>query len=325
MPRCVRTRRRQDQAPDQNGKDAFDPGHHEIGEQADLGVAQAAVLAEDGQLNGQRWRGRGHGNQRAAAQVIGDLEDGFQNDAMPVQRPLRQHVAIIRFEGAGDLKTPQALRGLQGPLKLFRAGKAQVQTIVPVGQQRIAILGQAATRDIGGGGAEQARAICHKTDFQRAVFQLAQMEGQIQPFGGDIDHPVGQAQAQIDLRVGGLESRHMRGNDAPPDAKRGGHEQRAARILGDVAHGGLGLGDGLQHLQRAVIKQPPVFGGLQAARRAVEQAHAKVLFQLRDSRRGHGGRGALITRCRTHAAQFIDTDEHLERGDVRHGVCGAFF
>ena len=79
-----------------------------------------------------------------------------------------------------------------------------------------------------------------------------------------------------------------------PMPERGRDEDRAARVLGDIHHGGLGLVDRLQHLAGAVVEDAAVLGRLQAAGGAVEQAHAKVLFQFGDSGRGDGGRGALI-------------------------------
>jgi len=94
--------------------------------------------------------GRRHRDQPARAQMIGHVEDRFQHDAAPVQRPAGQHVAVIRFEGAGDLEPPRALGGLQRPLELFRTRKAQVQAIVPLGHQRGAVDGHPPPRHIGG-------------------------------------------------------------------------------------------------------------------------------------------------------------------------------
>jgi hypothetical protein len=43
-----------------------------------------------------------------------------------------------------------------------------------------------------------------------------------------------------------------------------------------------------------------------------------MLFQFSDSGGCDGGRGALVAGSRTHSAEFIDTDEHLQVGNVGH-------
>ncbi len=117
----------------------------------------------------------------------------------------------------------------------------------------------------------------------------------------------------------------MRGDEAPPDPKGGGDKDRAARVLRDIHHRRLGLVDRFEHLARAVIEDPAIFGGLQRPGGAVEQAHAEVLFQFGYAGRGDGGRTALIAGCRTHAAQFIDTDEHSDVVHIGHGGAAPFF
>jgi hypothetical protein len=49
-----------------------------------------------------------------------------------------------------------------------------------------------------------------------------------------------------------------------------------------------------------------------------------MLFQLRNPGGCDRGRGALIPRSRTHSAEFIDTDEHLQVGNVGHSGFARF-
>jgi hypothetical protein len=92
------------------------------------------------------------------------------------------------------------------------------------------------------------------------------VEGDVEPFGGDVDDvAVRQAQAQVDLGVEVLEGGDMGRDEAATDAKGGGDEEGAARVLGHVHHGGFGLFYRVEHAARAVIEDAAVLGGLQAA------------------------------------------------------------
>ena len=94
-----------------------------------------------------------HFHQRAAGQMVGDLEDGFQDNPAPIQRPTGQHVPVIGFEWPRYLEAARPVGRLQRPLKLCRAGKAQGQAIMPVRDQRRAVAGQATAGDVIGRGA----------------------------------------------------------------------------------------------------------------------------------------------------------------------------
>ncbi len=236
-----------------------------------------------------------------------------------------QHIAIVAFKRTGDFIAPRAVRGLQGPLELFRAGKAQVQTIVPVADQRIAIRRHPAPFDIGGGGTQKAGQVGDQPDLQRAILKNAKVKGDVEPLGGQVDQAVGQPQPHINLRVKRVEGGHMGRDEAPPDAQGGRHKHHTARVLRHLHHRSLCLFNRLQHLAGPVIEQAAILGRLQAAGGAVEQAHAEVPLQLRYPGRGDGRRGALIPGSRTHTAQFIDADEHLQGGDIGHFGFRAIF
>ena len=114
------------------------------------------------------------------------------------------------------------------------------------------------------------------------------MERHIDPFLGDVHVAVGHAQAHLNIGIGVLEVGDM-GRDEPfPHAQRRGHEDRAARVVGDGRHGGFGLGNRLQDICRALIVRQTVLGRMDAPGRAVEQANAEMFFELGDPARGDG-------------------------------------
>ena len=81
---------------------------------------------------------------------------------------------------------------------------------------------------------------------------------------------------------------------------------------------------GLEHLARTFIEDAAILGRLKAAGGAIEEAHGQMPLQFRNPGRGDGGRGALIPGSRTHPAQFIDTDEHFQVGNIGHSGFARF-
>lgn len=80
-------------APDDIGN----PVRNELHEEARFRVLVAAMGEETGHLDGF---GRGifpDHDQRAGGQILRDLENRFQGNAMPGKCPVRQHIAIIAF------------------------------------------------------------------------------------------------------------------------------------------------------------------------------------------------------------------------------------
>ncbi len=278
------------------------------------------MLREAGKLHRQRRAFPRDRNKPSVAQMVRHLEDRLHDDPAPVESPAGQDVAVIGLERPRHLEAARAFRGAQRPLEFRRAGKAQVEAIVTVADQRIPVQGIAPPRDIAGRGAQDARAIPDKPHLQRGILERAKMEGHVQPLGHHVDLAVRQAQADVDLGVFILEFRHMRRDEPAPDPKRCRDEDRSAQHLRRGHDRGFGIVDRLQHLARAIVEKAPVLGGLQAPGRAVEQPDAQMLFQFRYPRRGDGGRGALIPRGGGHRPEFEDADEHLDIVDVGHSL-----
>ena len=86
------------------------------------------------------------------------------------------------------------------------------------------------------------------------VLQGAEVEGEVERLGGDVDAAVGEAEADVDLGVEVVEGGDERGDQPLAEAEGGGDVQRAARVLRDVGDGGLGLLDGLEDLLRALVE-----------------------------------------------------------------------
>ena len=89
-------------------------------------------------------------------------------------------------------------------------------------------------------------------------------------------------------------------------------------LLRDVGDGGLGLGDGVEDVLRALVEDRALLGRLQAAGGAVEEAHPEVALELGDAGRGDGGGDALVAAGGGHRAELVDADEGPEVVDVAH-------
>ena len=144
--------------------------------------------------------------------------------------------------------------------------------------------GQPARLEIGGRGAEDARAIGEFAHPQRAIFRQAKEKGHVEPFGGQVELAVRKPQAQVDLGVFLFESRDMRRDEPAPDAKGGCDMERAARRLGDGAYRRLGLVDRVENLAGAAVEDLALFGGVQLAGGAHEEADAEIVLKLGNPR-----------------------------------------
>ena len=94
----------------------------------------------------------------------------------------------------------------------------------------------------------------------------------------------------------------------------------AARLAGQRADGGLGLGDRLQHLLGAGVEHRAVLGRHQLPGRAVEQPHAEMLFQLLDAVGGDRRRDAHVAARRRQIAEFDDADEDGDVVEIGHAA-----
>ena len=238
---------------------------------------------------------------------------------MAGERPFRQHVAVIAFEGAGNLEGAGALRRLQCPAVLARPRVAQHEAGMRPPGDLVARFRGAVAGDVTGRGREHARAVLDHPKLQGAVFEGAEVEGEIEPLGHQIDAAVGKAQAGVRRRIAILEIGDVRGDEAPPDAERRGDEDAAPRLLPGAGHLGLGLLDRLEDAACAPVEEMAVLRRFQHPCGAVEKPHAEVLFKLGDAARGNGGRTALIARRRRHGAKLVDAHEHAQRFHIGHG------
>ena len=206
-----------------------DPVACEFHEKPGLRVLKAAVRVEKGELHRKRRRRLGHGHQRPRCQMMHDLEQRFQDNAMPAERPFGQHVAIVGFERTRDVEALGPAWRLQRPAEFRGARKAQVQAIVFVRDECLAIGWVAAPFDIGRRSTENARALCDLANAQGTILWLTQKQREVEPLGRQVDLPVRKAEADVDLGVFGFELWDEGAKEPATRAKWRRHKERAAR------------------------------------------------------------------------------------------------
>ena len=169
----------------------------------------------------------------------GDLEAGAVGDAGACERPVGEDVGVVGVEGAvrGDLQ--RAVVGGEGPEVFARAGKAQQEAVVALGDQVVRGLRRAAGGEIGGGGEEDALAVGDGAHLEARVLSVAEGEGDVDAFREVVDLAVGEPEPDLDAGEGGVEVGDERRHDAAADAERRGDDQRAARLQREGGDGGL--------------------------------------------------------------------------------------
>ena len=255
--------------------------------------------------------------------MLSHFKNRFHCDAVSGQRPIRQHIPIIRFVPPRDAEPFWAIRCVQPPFKLSRPRKPQVQTFVVSRHQRVTRRRIAMCLYIRRTCAQNTLNVGDFSNAQVAVLRLTQKKRQIKAFGGQIHFAIRQSEPDLNFWVLGQKPRHQGGDQPPPHAKRCRHIKRSFGVFGDVDHLRLGTFDRLQYFACAAIKGFALFCRRQAARRALKQPHAQVFFQLRNTRRGHSRRYAHIPTRSRHTAQFVDTNKGANVIEIRH--CFVFF
>src|SRR5690606_23214115 len=125
--------------------------------------------------------------QAAIAQIGLDLKTRLVDNAVTGQRPARQHVAVVRIEGAADLELPWSLLRLQRPAILTRTRESQQQAVVTLRDQIFRALRLAATGEIGGRRRQHALTVHDAAQAQAGILQNAQLEGDVDALPHDVD------------------------------------------------------------------------------------------------------------------------------------------
>ena len=175
-------------------------------------------------------------------------------------------------------------------------GIAVEQAVVALVDEVLPGLGPRAAGEIGRRGDEDAAAVGDRADAQVRILERAEQDRHVEALGGDVELAVGEAQADVDLRVFVLEGGDQRRDQPLADAEGRRDVQRATRVLGEIGDGRLGLLDGLEDLAGALVEEAALLGRLQAARRAVEEPDAEMALELGDARARHRRRDALVAR-----------------------------
>ena len=130
---------------------------------------------------------------------------------------------------------------------------------------------------------------------------------------------VGEAQAEVDLGVAGLELGHERREDPPAEAERCRDPQAALGRAAGIRDHALGVLERAQHVLAGVVVDQPVLGRLDLARGAVEEARAEMALELLQAVAHDRRRQAHVAAGRRQAAELDDPDEHPDVLEQRHG------
>src|SRR5690606_9915321 len=100
----------------------------------DLRILEILVRIDRRKLHRHRGELRQDDLELTIAEEGLDLEARLVDDAAPRQAPAREHVAVIRVEGAVDIESRESGGGLQRPEMLPVAGKSQHEAIMALDQ-----------------------------------------------------------------------------------------------------------------------------------------------------------------------------------------------
>ncbi len=157
-------------------------------------------------------------------------------------------------------------------------------------------LRRAVTREVGRGGAHDARQIAKLVRDEVHVAQRADAQRQIGADVGEIDDAIGQCELELDLRIAREKLWHRGYQRVGPERGADVHAQPAARALAEAHHFRFRVGDGAHDAMRA-LEVDFAFGGEgEASRRAMEQAHAEAPLEPRHQLRHGRWRDAEIAR-----------------------------
>ena len=105
--------------------------------------------------------------------MVHDLKHRLHRNSLTAERPVCQHIAVVRFKAPGDPEPLRTVVGHQPPLKLPRAGEPQVEALMRLGQECCPIFGMAPAFDVVRRSTEHAPHVGDLANAQVAVFGIA--------------------------------------------------------------------------------------------------------------------------------------------------------
>ena len=145
------------------------------------------------------------------------------------------------------------------------------------------------------------------------------------PSSTRIDHLVREPQLEGDLGVPGQEGGRQRRDVLAAEVDRRGHAQEAARLLGQLAHGGVGVLERLQARETALEIDPSGLGQADVAGGAIEQARPHARLQRGDMF-GHRSAGKTqVAGRRREPRELRHAGEHPHALQAVHAHDGTLF
>lgn len=185
----------------------------------------------------------------------------------------------------------------------------------------VRVAGCAVFGQVGRGGAQQGSVARHHAGHQLAVGVLAaDTNRQIEAVLDDVGHAVGEAHFYLHVRPGFQIGVEQRQDHAAPEGIRQGKPQHPARRAAGLADGRLRGVDGGQNLHTLIVQCTAFIGQAQVARGAVEQAHAKAVFQTHDGLAGRRARKphGLAARDKAGTVDHGHEDQHFIEVGAQH-------
>ncbi len=184
--------------------------------------------------------------------------------------------------------------------------------------QILGMLGLPGACNIVGRCSNEQRGVADVSGDQIVTADPADPDGEVETFLNEIGNTVRKHDIESDIRIGAAKSGERRCQPQGGQRDRGGQAQAPARVAGLSSDTGFGFFQVGQQLRAALEVGEAFIRGVHAPRRAIDQAHVELGFQLRHhARHGSGGKAGLISR-RDETAGLDHRAENTHRFEFVH-------
>ena len=239
--------------------------------------------------------------QVAVAQVGGHVPFGAQDDAVAGLGPFDSDLAKVGGEGAAHFD--HELFVAVGELPVVVRGGGFADDDAAVAGELARGVGAAVGVQIGGRGADEAAVGGQTAGLDAGVGRRAEADAHVEGVFGEVEGAVGEFEDDFHVGIAAGEVGQGRGQMAAPEAEGGVDAEQAAGRFAAAAQGAFEGVQVLQDLFAAVEVAAAFRGQADAARGAIEEAHAEALLQRGEAaadagggdaqRLGRGGQGGL--------------------------------
>jgi hypothetical protein len=214
-------------------------------------------------------------------------ETGSEHDAATRRRHLGQQHAVVGIDRPTDTHAHR-LPGLVLELPLISRGRVGIGK-ARVAQQIFRVSRVPHARQIIVRCGNQQRGLTDMPGDKILAADPPDANRQIEPFFDEIGNTVGKHDIQRDLRIGATKCGKRRRQAQRGQGDRRSQAQATARVAGFSRHAGFGFLQVGQQLRAALEVGKTFVGRIHAPRRAVDQAHVELHFQLRHMARNRRG------------------------------------